>query len=896
MSDKEQLAKTYDPKSFERKWYRHWEEHGYFHQDVDTAKQPYSIVIPPPNVTGQLHMGHAMDETLQDILARWRRMQGYNTLWLPGYDHAGIATQAKVEQSLRENEHTTRYDLGREKFLERVWAWKEKYGDRIVDQLRLLGSSCDWSRQRFTMDEGCSRAVREVFVSLYEQGLIYRGTRITNWCPECNTALSDIEVEHVDEGGHLWHVRYPFAEGDGCVEVATTRPETMFGDTAVAVHPDDERYKGLVGKMLLLPIVNRRIPLIADEAVDKDFGTGALKVTPAHAPEDFEIGLRHHLEQVSVINRDGTMSAGAGKYEGLDRDECRRQVVEELRELGLLASTEAMTHAVGHCSRCHATVEPLISEQWFVKMDELAKPAIEAVRDGRIRFVPERFGKIYVGWLAEIRDWCISRQLWWGHRIPAWYCDECGATSVSRDDLAACPKCGSARVHQDEDVLDTWFSSGLWPFETMGWPEHTAELKQWYPTATLVTGYDIIFFWVARMVMMGLRFAGDIPFRHVFIHGLVRDSEGRKMSKSLGNGIDPAEVIDKYGADTLRFMLMSGNTPGNDLRFYWERVEGARNFANKLWNASRFMLMNLEGFDRSVTLHPLGNRSADYTLADRWILSRYAKAVAGVNGNLEKFELGEAARTLYDFIWGELCDWYIELVKPRLYDKGATRARATAQSVLAYVLEGTLRLLHPFMPFITEEIWQRVPHVNGASESIMVAEYPRDEAAHLDDDAETQMAAIMDSIKAIRNLRAEAGAAPGHKSAAVLHFADDQLRAVFAANLGYVATLAASEPVSLESADAPKPQNAMTAVAGGVEIYLPLAGLIDVDKELARLAKENETLTQNLAAQERKLANEKFVSRAPHAVVEGERKKLDDYRERQRVVAQRLAYLRTLAG
>lgn len=885
MSEESNIPKVYDPKSFEKKWYEYWEKNNLFHAEVEEDKDPYSIVIPPPNVTGQLHMGHAMDNTLQDILIRWRRMQGYNTLWMPGCDHAGIATQAKVEEALRK-EGKSRYDLGREKFLERVWEWKEEYGNRIMFQLRTLGSSCDWERQRFTMDEGCSRAVREVFVSLYEKGLIYQGTRITNWCPRCNTALSDIEVEHETEQGHLWHLRYKFKDSDEYVEIATTRPETMFGDTGVAVHPDDERYKNLVGKTLILPIVNREIPLFADEYVDPKFGTGAVKVTPAHDPNDFEMGERHNLEQIKVINNDGTMGAGAGKYEGLDRYECRKKLVKELEELGVLVSTEEHEHAVGHCSRCDTTVEPLVSKQWFVKMESLAKPAIEAVQNGRIKFVPERFTKIYINWLENIRDWCISRQLWWGHRIPAWYCDDCGETSVSRTDLTECPHCHGTHIHQDEDVLDTWFSSGLWPFETMGWPDDTPELKQFYPTATLVTGYDIIFFWVARMVMMGLEFGKDIPFHHVFIHGLVRDSQGRKMSKSLGNGIDPVEVIDKYGADTLRFMLITGNTPGNDMRFYWERVESARNFANKLWNASRFMLMNLEGFDNSFV-----PEDSDYTLADRWILSRYAKTVAGVTENLEKFELGEAARSIYEFIWSELCDWYIELVKARLYDKDNARPRQTAQYVLGYVLEHTLRLLHPFMPFITEEIWQHIPH---EGKSIMVSEWPKNEEGKVDEAAEVNMTAVMDTIKAIRNMRAEVNAVPGRKSEAVLHFADDKLAGIFKENEAYLRVLADAEPVVILSTDEAKPENAMTAAVSGVEIYLPLKGLIDVEKETARLTKELENLDKEIKRAAGKLSNQGFVAKAPADVVEKERAKQKEYEEKKAVVAERLKYLATL--
>ena len=883
------IPKVYDPKSFEKKWYGFWEENKLFHAVVDEEKQPYSIVIPPPNVTGQLHMGHALDNTLQDILIRWRRMQGYNTLWMPGCDHAGIATQAKVEGALRE-EGTNRYELGREKFLERVWQWKEKFGSRIMSQLRSLGSSLDWDRERFTMDEGCSRAVREVFVSLYEKGLIYQGTRITNWCPDCNTAISDIEVEHETEAGHLWHIRYQVKGEDKYVEVATTRPETMFGDTGVAVNPADERYTDLVGKTLILPVVNREIPLFADEYVDSAFGTGAVKVTPAHDPNDYEMGLRHNLEQIKVISNTGKMTEGAGKYEGMDRYECRKALVKELQEIGALVSIEDHEHAVGHCSRCHSTIEPMISTQWFVKMESLAKPAAEAVKNGDIKFVPERFTKIYCNWLDNIRDWCISRQLWWGHRIPAWYCDDCGETIVSRTDVEVCPKCGGRHLRQDEDVLDTWFSSGLWPFETMGWPDETPELKQFYPTSTLVTGYDIIFFWVARMVMMGLEFGKDIPFRTVYIHGLVRDEQGRKMSKSLGNGIDPVEVIDQYGADTLRFMLITGNTPGNDMRFINDRVVATRNFANKLWNASRFMLMNLEGFDKGFV-----PEEGDYTLADKWILSRFAKTAQGVTANLEKFELGEAGRLIYEFIWNEFCDWYIELAKARLYDKENIRPRQTAQYVLGYVLERTLRLLHPFMPFITEEIWQHIPH-DGIS--IMVAEWPGNDEAGLaklvNDGDEAAMTAIMESIKTIRALRLEVNAAPGKKSEVILNFTDEKLREVFAANEGYLTVLAAAEPVTMLPAGAEKPENAMTGVVNGVEIYLPLKGLIDVEKETARLNKEMATLDKEISRLEKKLGNQGFLAKAPAEVVAGEQEKLKGYQEKQNAVKERLAYLQNI--
>ena len=879
------IPKVYDPQSFEKKWYQYWEENKLFHAEVDETKKPFSIVMPPPNVTGQLHMGHAMDNTLQDILIRFRRMQGYNTLWMPGTDHAGIATQAKVDAQLRE-QGVSRYDIGREKFLEHAWAWKEKYGNRIKYQIRTLGSSCDWDRERFTMDEGCSHAVREVFVQLYKKGLIYQGKRITNWCPHCNTALSDIEVEHQNEQGHLYHLKYQVEGEDRFVEIATTRPETMFGDTGVAVHPDDERYSDLVGKTLILPIVGRRIPLFADSYVDPQFGTGAVKVTPAHDPNDFDMGARHNLEQIVVINNDGTMAENTGKYAGLDRYECRKQLIEDLKQQGYLISIEEHEHAVGHCSRCSTTVEPLVSKQWFVKMESLAKPAAEAVKSGKIKFVPERFSKIYCNWLDNIRDWCISRQLWWGHRIPAWYCDDCGATIVENEDVIVCPHCGSKHVHQDEDVLDTWFSSGLWPFETMGWPEQTAELKQFYPTSVLVTGYDIIFFWVARMVMMGLEFGKDIPFKHVFIHGLVRDSQGRKMSKSLGNGIDPVEVIEKYGADTLRFMLITGNTPGNDMRFYWERVESARNFANKLWNASRFMLMNLEGFDKTFV-----PEASDYTLADKWILSRYAKTAISITENLEKFELGEAGRSLYDFIWNEFCDWYIELSKARLYDKENVRPRKVAQYVLGYVLEHTLRLLHPFMPFITEEIWQHIPH---EGKSIMVADWPTGEEAKLDDASEVEMTTIMETIKAIRNMRAEVNAAPSKKTEVILHLSDESLTDVFAKNSGYLETLASAKNVTILAKDGAKPENAMTAVVNGVEIYLPLAGLIDVEKETARLNKELATLDKEVSRLDKKLSNAGFIAKAPADIVEKEKEKLKGYEEKREAVKQRLAYLATL--
>jgi valyl-tRNA synthetase len=887
------IPTVYDPQAVEEKWYKYWEDNGFFHEEVNKGKKPFSIVIPPPNVTGQLHMGHALDNALQDILIRFRRMQGYNTLWMPGTDHAGIATQIKVEEMLAK-EGISRHDLGREKFIEKVWEWKEQYGDRIIKQLKSLGASCDWQRERFTMDEGCSEAVREVFVSLYEKGLIYQGNRITNWCPRCNTALSDIEVEHEEKPGHLYHVRYLVEGSQGeYVTVATTRPETMLGDTAVAVNPEDARYRHLIGKKLVLPLVGRLIPIIADEYVDPAFGTGAVKITPSHDPNDFEMGLRHNLPQIIVIANDGTMAADTGKYAGLDRYECRKVLVADLEEIGSLVKVDDHMHAVGHCQRCTTVVEPLVSKQWFVKIQSLADPAIEAVTTGAIQFVPERFTKTYINWMENIRDWCISRQLWWGHRIPAWYC-ECGETIVAREAVAVCPKCGSHRVKQDEDVLDTWFSAGLWPFSTMGWPEDTEELDQFYPTSVLVTGYDIIFFWVARMIMMGLEFKKEIPFKHVFIHGLVRDSQGRKMSKSLGNGIDPLEVIDKNGADTLRFTLVTGNTPGNDMRFYWERVESSRNFANKLWNASRFVLMNLEDVSNREQLTSYGVTAAakdSFTLADKWILSRYAKTVNEVTRNLERFELGEAARLLYEFIWNEYCDWYIEMAKARLYNKEAAEPRNTAQYVLWYVLENTLKLLHPFMPFITESIWQHLPH---EGQSIMVADWPIDSAAYINEDVEQQMATMMETIKSIRNMRAEVNVPPGKKSEVILQIATNELEQVFANNLQYIKTLAAAESVQLLGVDEAKPDNAMTGVVSGVEIYLPLKGLIDVEKESVRLNKELSTLDKEIARIEGKLSNEGFVAKAPAEVIEKEKEKAEAYQEKQTAIRERLAYLATL--
>ena len=879
------LSSVYDPKGVEEKWYAAWEKEGCFHAETDEQKDAFSIVIPPPNVTGQLHMGHALDNTLQDILIRWHRMRGDDTLWMPGTDHAGIATQIKVEEMLKKEEGKSRYDLGRDAFIERVWEWKKQYGDRITRQLRSLGASCDWERERFTMDEGCSQAVREVFVSLYEKGLIYQGHRITNWCVRCHTALSDIEVEHEEKEGHLYHLRYE-VEGEvgRYVIIATTRPETMLGDTAVAVHPDDARYQDLIGKTLLLPVVNRRIPLLADDYVDPSFGTGAVKITPAHDPNDFEMGQRHNLEQVVVIGPEGNMTDEAGKYAGQDRYECRKALLADLEAMGVLVKVESHPHAVGHCQRCGTVVEPLVSKQWFVKMEPLAKPAMEVVRNGQVQFVPERFSRTYLNWLENIRDWCISRQIWWGHRIPAWYCESCGKTIVSREDLTVCPHCGGA-VEQDSDVLDTWFSSALWPFSTMGWPENTAELRQFYPTSVLVTGYDIIFFWVARMIMMGLEFKQEIPFRHVFIHGLVRDSQGRKMSKSLGNGIDPLEVVEKYGADTLRFMLITGNTPGNDMRFYWERVEASRNFANKIWNASRFVLMNLEGFTGQAP------QPEQLTLADRWILSRYDNVAKAVTENLGRFELGEAARLVYEFLWGEYCDWYIEMAKPRLYNKEEAAQRAVAQYVLWEVLEGTMRLLHPFMPFITEEIWQHLPH---EGRSIMKASWPSSQAGRSDAAAEAQMNLIMEAVKGIRNMRAEMNVPPGRRSEVILQAGSEEVRSVLQQNEGYFRQLAAAEPVTLPVVGAEKPENAMATVVAGLEVYLPLKGLIDVEKETARLSKERESLTKELARITGKLGNEGFMAKAPAAVVEKERAKAQECEDKLGAIRERMEYLATL--
>ena len=868
MNSYNELPKVYSPQDFEDRIYENWCEKGYFTPDVNNPAPAFTVVIPPPNVTGQLHMGHALDETLQDILVRYKRMQGFNTLWVPGTDHAGIATQIKVEEQLRVGEGLTRYDLGREKFLERVWDWKHQYGSRIISQLKKLGASCDWTRERFTMDEGCSKAVREVFVNLYDKGLIYRGNRIINWCPHCITALSDAEVEYSEQDGFFWHIKYPIKGEDGYVEVATTRPETMFGDTAVAVNPEDEATKHLIGKTLILPIVNREIPVIADDYVEIGFGTGCVKITPAHDPNDFLVGQRHSLEQIKVMNDDATMNSHAGKYEGMDRYACRKALVADLEAQGLLIKTVPHKHNVGSCYRCGTTVEPLTSNQWFVKMEPLAAPALDVVRDGTVKFVPERFSKIYVNWMENVHDWCISRQLWWGHRIPAFYCDACGEMTVSKTDIDTCPKCG-AKVRQENDVLDTWFSSALWPFSTLGYPEKTAELEKYYPTSALVTGYDIIFFWVARMIFSGLEHMGKEPFNTVFIHGLVRDAQGRKMSKSLGNGIDPLEVIKNYGADALRYALATGNSPGNDMRFSDEKIEAARNFANKLWNASRFVRMNL-------TIDEVKLPEADALAAeDKWILNEFDKLVEEVTNALDRYEVGVALASIYDFTWDVFCDWYIELTKARLNDKESD-GNLVAQNVLAYVLTGTLKLLHPFMPFITEEIYQALPH---SDESIMISAYPKaDSTLCFTDDAE-KMTKVITAIKAIRARRNEMNVPPSRK--AKVYIATKYTDAFNDSSKVFFSRLASASEVEIAdsfegviSAD-----DAVQIITDSATIFLPLSDIIDTEKERARLEGEAKRLHGEIERLEKKLSNEGFVAKAPAAVVEGEKAKLEKYRE-----------------
>ena len=874
---RKELPKNYAPREFEDRIYAEWCERGYFKPDPDPKKPPFSIVIPPPNVTGQLHMGHALDETLQDILVRTKRMQGYSTLWVPGTDHAGIATQIKVEEQLRVNEGLTRYDLGRERFLERVWDWKHQYGNRIINQLKKLGASADWDHERFTMDEGCSRAVREVFVNLYEKGLIYRGYRIINWCPNCRTALSDAEVEYTEQPGAFWHIRYPVKDSDEYITVATTRPETMLGDTAVAVNPSDERYTHLVGKTLILPLVGREIPIIADDYVESDFGTGCVKITPAHDPNDFEVGKRHELPIIKVMNDDATISAEfGGKYAGMDRYDARRAMVADLDEQGYLVKTEQYSHNVGTCYRCKTTVEPLTSDQWFVKMEPLAKPALEAVTSGNIKFEPERFAKTYINWMENCHDWCISRQLWWGHRIPAFYCDACGKMTVSKTDVTTCPDCG-APVRQEEDVLDTWFSSALWPFSTLGWPDKTSDLARYYPTNVLVTGYDIIFFWVARMIFSGLEHMGEKPFSTVFIHGLVRDAQGRKMSKSLGNGIDPLQIIDEYGADALRFALATGNAPGNDMRFSDEKIESARNFANKLWNASRFVLMNLEDGD-TPTL-PSEDKLA---LEDKWILTRLNALCRSVNENINNYELGIALAEIYSFTWDCFCDWYIEMAKSRIFEKDSEGAKC-ARSVLLYTLSAILRLLHPYMPFITEEIYSALPGCDG---SIMVASYPEADAVLDFAEEATDIDRVIAAIVAIRQRRAEMNVPPSKK--AKLYIVT-KYSETFNRTAKILEKLASTSEVFLvDSYDA---DDAVQIVTDAGRFFIPMSDVIDFEKEKIRLTGELTRIAGEIERLEKKLSNEGFVAKAPAAVVEGERAKLAKYNEAKESLVAALAKL-----
>ncbi|HAA37330.1 MAG TPA: valine--tRNA ligase [Firmicutes bacterium] len=880
MTDKN-LAPVYNPAEVEERLYQAWLQQDYFKAPRDCSKETFTIVIPPPNVTGSLHMGHALDNTIQDILIRRKRMQGFDTLWLPGTDHAGIATQIKVEEHLAA-EGLTRYDLGREKFIERVWQWKEDYHQRIISQLYKLGVSCDWSRERFTMDEGCSEAVRQVFVSLYNKGLIYRSNYIINWCPRCHTALSDIEVEHEETEGTLTYIRYPLVDGEGYVVVATTRPETMLGDTAVAVHPQDTRYQTLIGKEVLLPLMNRKIPIIADDYVDQEFGSGAVKVTPAHDPNDFAIAQRHQLPSVVVIAEDGTMTEAAGKYAGLDRYEARKQVVTDLAAAGVLLRTEEHQHAVGHCQRCHTVIEPLLSKQWFVRMKPLAEPAIQAVKNGDIQFVPERFTKIYLNWVENIRDWCISRQIWWGHRIPAWYC-ECGETIVALEEPQVCPHCGGKALHQDEDVLDTWFSSALWPFSTLGWPAETADLAHYYPTDVLVTGYDIIYFWVARMIFMGLEFMREKPFHTVYIHGLVRDAQGRKMSKSLGNGIDPLEIIEQYGADTLRFTLITGQAPGNDQRFRQESVDNSRNFANKIWNASRFVLMNLgKSAPTELDLTAL-------TDAERWLLHRYNQTVGEVNRLLDAYELGEAARTIYEFLWSDFCDWYIELAKIPLYAARTEAEKDTVRAVLTYVLERTLRLLHPFMPFITEEIWQKLPH---SGETIMLAPWPTYDPALEFPDAHDRMVTVMEVTRTVRYLRSEVQLPPGKKVQVIIKADSESSLQTLAAGEAVLQKLAGLEKLTVLRELPEQPKQALAAVVGDLEVYLPLQGLIDIEQEIKRLEKELQKLEAEVARAEGKLNNQGFLAKAPQQVVAAERAKAESYRLQRDKIRERILSLR----
>ena len=879
-----QLEKNYNPSAIEGKLYDRWLEKKYFHAEPDRSKKPFTIVMPPPNVTGQLHMGHALDNTMQDILIRYKRMQGYNALWQPGTDHAAIATEVKVIDKLKK-EGINKEDLGREGFLKEAWKWKEEYGNRIINQLKKLGSSADWDRERFTMDEGCSKAVEEVFVNLYEKGYIYKGSRIVNWCPVCQTSISDAEVEHEEQAGHFWHIKYPIVGEDGYVEIATTRPETLLGDTAVAVNPDDERYKHLVGKMLKLPLTDREIPVVADAYVDKDFGTGCVKITPAHDPNDFEVGKRHNLPEINIMNDDATINQRGGKYAGMDRYEARKAMVKDLEDLGLLVKVVDHTHAVGTHDRCKTTVEPMIKQQWFVKMEEMAKPAIEAVKSGKIKLVPERMEKTYMNWLENIRDWCVSRQLWWGHRIPAYYCDECGEVVVKRGGAPdVCPKCGCKHLTQDEDTLDTWFSSALWPFSTLGWPDKTEDLDYFYPTSVLVTGYDIIFFWVIRMIFSGIEQMGEVPFNTVIFHGLVRDSQGRKMSKSLGNGIDPLEVIDKYGADALRLTLITGNAPGNDMRFYWERVEASRNFANKVWNASRFMLMNFEQAEEkgisieNVTLD-------DLTQADKWILSKVNTLAKDATENMDKFELGIAVQKIYDFIWEEFCDWYIEMVKPRLYNDEDT-TKAAALWTLKQVLIQALKLLHPYMPFITEEIFC---NVQNEEESIMISQWPEYKEAWNFTEDELAVETIKDAVRGIRNVRAQMNVPPSKKAKVIVVTENEKVAGIFETSRVFFATLGYASDVAIQSDKAGIGEDAVSAVIHEAVIYMPFAELVDIDKEVERLQKEEEKLGKEIARATGMLNNPNFVSKAPQKKIDEEKAKLDKYTQMLEQVKERLA-------
>ncbi len=875
-----ELAKTYDPKAMEDRIYGEWLEKKYFHAEADRSKKPFTIVMPPPNITGKLHMGHALDNTLQDILIRYKRMQGYNALWIPGTDHASISTEVKVINQLK-SEGIDKNELGREGFLKRTWEWREEYGRTIVDQLKKIGSSCDWDRERFTMDEGCSKAVQEVFLRLHKKGYIYKGSRIINWCPVCKTSISDAEVEHEEQAGHFWHINYPIKGSDKFVEIATTRPETLLGDSALAVNPDDERYKDIVGKTVILPLVGREIPVIADAYVDKDFGTGVVKITPAHDPNDFEVGRRHNLPEINIMNDDATINENGGKYAGMDRYEARKVMVEELKEQGLLVKVVDHVHNVGTHDRCGTTVEPMIKQQWFVKMEEMAKPAIEAVKNGDLTFVPERFDKTYLHWLENIRDWCISRQLWWGHRIPAYYCDDCGEIVVDREMPSACPKCGCTHFTQDPDTLDTWFSSALWPFSTLGWPENTEDLDYFYPTDVLVTGYDIIFFWVIRMVFSGYEQTGKCPFHHVLIHGLVRDSLGRKMSKSLGNGIDPLEIIDQYGADALRFTLVTGNAPGNDMRFYMERVEASRNFANKIWNASRFIMMNIEKAEVPAEMD-----LTKLTGADKWILSKVNTLAQDVTANMDKFELGIAVQKLYDFIWEEFCDWYIEMVKPRLYNE-EDQTKAAALWTLKTVLTNALKLLHPYMPFITEEIYRNLT----GEESIMISAWPefKEEWSFAKEEADVEL--IKEAVRAIRNVRSSMNVPPSKKAHVIVVSEKPEVREVFEGSKAFFATLSYASQVTVQADKAGIGEDAVSALIPDAVVYMPFAELVDLEKEIERLKKEEERLNKELARVNGMLSNEKFISKAPQSKIDEEKEKLQKYTQMMNQVKEHLAAL-----